>query len=515
MKPPLLQPCPKGQLHHKQFHLKRANPQLHHEQLRVEHTKPQPLEASGTDLGAAWLRPTAAGLLALVLLAWGIAERHGALSFMGSALLGYWLFAAWSCLTAPLRLIRTATTRCGHKIGPVETELVWTTTIHSRSRLPRMWLQVTEVWLRVDEQGEVLEQLSCTRMLYPGSQRRLICKMSLPAVTLGMYRHGGTHIVTGDLLGWWRRGRFIQPLEQALVLQHCQHADAALQPHAVGHKAIDPSHAIVVPSAVRWINDDGLQQLLMQMLRAETMSKGADGTEAYMESIDNLKPRHTSQAMIASMELRPYQKGDAWRSIQWRNYAKNRQLVVRPHQAMDETEMIILFDDCSVRGNPLSKEPFAALIDTTLEWVWRLQKSGYRGPIQLFRTCTETWVRGYESVIVHLAAGRRLGEEGTGVGSTVQSSLAAHRFFSTQASVIVISPYEASSRLASIQSDYQISSISCWIQASIQQKILTLDQAPNLDMQTDAAAQQLSERIRMGDPLNKHAGGNGDVSFHN
>ncbi|WP_028594751.1 DUF58 domain-containing protein [Paenibacillus assamensis] len=455
----------------------------------------QPLEASGTDLGAAWLRPTVAGLLALVLLAWGIAERHGALSFMGSALLGYWLFAAWSCLTAPLRHIRTVTTRCGHKIGPVETELVWTTTIHSRSRLPRIWLQVTEVWLRVDEQGEVLEQLSCTRMLYLGSQRRLICKMSLPAVTLGMYRHGGTHIVTGDLLGWWRRGRFIQPLEQALVIQRSQHADAALQPHTIGQKAIDPSHAIVVPSAVQWVNDDGLQQPLMQMLRAEAMTKGAVGTEVYTESVDNLKQRHTSQVVMASTELRPYQKGDAWRSIQWRNYAKNRQLVVRPQQAMDETEMIVLFDDRLVRENPpLSKESFAALIDTTLEWVWRLQKSGYRGPIQLFRTCTETWVRGYESVIVHLAAGRRLGEEGTSIGSTVQSSLASHRFFSTQAAVIVISPYDASSRLASIQSDYQISRISCWIQAT---------------------AQQSPERIRMGDPLHKHTGGSGDVTFHN
>ncbi|TVX88391.1 DUF58 domain-containing protein [Paenibacillus agilis] len=489
--------------------------QPHRKQFRLKRSKP--LEAIGADLGAAWLRPTAAGLLALFLLAWGVAERHGALSFMGAALLGYWLFAACSCLTAPLRHIQAATTRCGRKIGPVETELVWTTTITSRSRLPRIWLQVTEVWLRVDEQGEVLDQLSCTRMLYPGSQRRLSCKMSLPAGTMGIYHHGGTYIVTADLLGWWRRGRLIPPIDQEEQILTKQHADSELELHAVGQKPIDieRSYAIVVPSAAQWDSTDGLQQLLMQMLRAEEASKGVFDTEAYNESVDKLRQRNASQGMMASMELRPYQKGDAWRSIQWRNYAKSRQLVVRPHQAMEVSDMIILFDDSSVQGNLLSKAAFAALIDTTLEWVWRLQKSGYRGRIQLFRTSTETWIRGYESIIVHLAAGRRPGEEGASIGNAVQSPIALQRYFSAQSAVVVISPYDSTSRLASIQFHYQISSIACWIQSSTQTKITVRDLVPKLESQTEATAWHSSERIPIGSPLNKHSGGNDDVSLHN
>ncbi|MCR8846539.1 DUF58 domain-containing protein [Paenibacillus sp. SC116] len=489
MKPQLLQlrsERSKQQDRHQQLRLKQPPP-------RLKRSMPNPLQAIGTDLGAEWLRPTAAGLLALVLLIWGIAERHGALSFMGAALLGYWLFAACSCLTAPLRHIQAATTRCGRKIGPVETELVWTTTITSRSRLPRIWLQVTEVWLRVDEQGEVLDQLSSTRMLYPGSQRRLTCKMSLPAVTLGIYRHGGTHIATGDLLGWWRRGRLIPPSEQVSDIQLRKHSDSTSEPHAVGQKTIEISHAIVVPSAAQWDSNDGLQQLLVQMLRQ----------------------RNPSQGMMVSMELRPYQKGDAWRSIQWRNYAKSRQLVVRPHQAEEENDMIILFDDSSVQGNQLSKDAFAALIDTTIEWVWRLEKSGYRGRIQLFRTLTETWIRGYESIIFHLAAGRRLGEEGTSIGYTVQSPSEAQQYISAQSSVIVISPYDATSRLASIQSHYQISSIPCWIQASTHPKKPVPDLEPKLESQTVATAQHSSERMSIGSPLNKHAGGSDDVTLHN
>lgn len=282
-----------------------------------------------TGLAVLWLRIGITFAIGGSLLLYGGLEQHGALAFIGGLALGYACYGLRIAIT-PLRGIRVSRTLLRSDDMPYAAELRWHTEL-MLDKGSRALIQLEDQWrVAGREEGVVVS----VRLCCPARGQTASFTQSIEEPSRGRYTLESWKVTVSDLWGWFKKS-------------HVQWAAGA-----------DSLQSFVLPSRSQWgrpaaWNHDG----------AEFTSEGSPSE------------RRSEAAGFLTSELRSYQWGDTHRRIDWRYYARRRELAVRT-TCKDERPAFILFVDDRLPLEEDAIEPLERLLAAAAYECFRAYRAG-------------------------------------------------------------------------------------------------------------------------------------------